>query len=50
MTTLRLILAAFLIAGVSACGQTGPLYLPNKLRPTSPTTGVDQPDASSRQN
>ncbi|MCF8164638.1 MAG: lipoprotein [Sulfuritalea sp.] len=30
---MRVILAAFLITGISACGQTGPLYLPDSAPP-----------------
>lgn len=33
MTTLRVILAAFMMAGMSACGQTGALYLPDRVPP-----------------
>ncbi|MFM8466424.1 MAG: LPS translocon maturation chaperone LptM [Oxalobacteraceae bacterium] len=49
MNTLRMILAAFVLAGVNACGQTGPLYLPDKSRPTPPAPSAGQPESSSRQ-
>lgn len=29
----------FVITGLSACGQTGPLYLPDNPPPKSTTTG-----------
>lgn len=53
MKTLRVILAAFvivgMIAGLTACGQTGPLYLPDKPRPASSTApDMEQPDSRSR--
>ncbi len=52
MKTLRVILTAFVIAGISACGQTGPLYLPNKARPAAPADaapGNGSPEPMSRQ-
>ncbi|MFN5445582.1 MAG: LPS translocon maturation chaperone LptM [bacterium] len=49
MTTLRvMILAAFLITGISACGQTGALYLPDRVTPKNqPSQDAGNSDSSS---
>jgi len=37
MLRLGIILAAIALSGLSACGQTGPLYLPDRPAPSTKT-------------
>ncbi len=41
MRTILCILATFAVAGLTACGQVGPLYLPEPLKAPAPAGKAD---------